>query len=78
MVVFDPMFRPWPHIYQDKNRSKKLYLHLEKHRERDINKLRAFKGADGRTKRNTPAWSSACWHFLGKELLGINSYQSGI
>jgi hypothetical protein len=44
MVVFDPKFRPWPHIYQDKNRSKKFYLHLEKHRERDMNKLRAFKG----------------------------------
>ena len=44
MVVFDPKFRPWPHIYQDKTRSKKFYLHLEKHRERDIDKLRAFKG----------------------------------
>ena len=44
MVVFDPKFRPWPHIYQDKNRSKKFYVHLEKHRERDMNKLRAFKG----------------------------------
>ncbi len=44
MVVFDPMFRPWPHIYQNKNRIAKFYLHLEKHRERYMKKLRAFKG----------------------------------
>ncbi len=44
MVVFKPLFRPWPHIYQSKNRSKKFYLHLEVTLERDMNKLRAFKG----------------------------------
>jgi hypothetical protein len=44
MVVFDPLFRPWPHIYQNKNRIKKFYLHLEVNLERDMNKLRGFKG----------------------------------
>jgi hypothetical protein len=44
MVLFDPLFRAWPHIYQDKSRSKKFYRRLEKHYERDMNKLRGFRG----------------------------------
>ncbi len=44
MVVFDSLFRPWPHIYQNKKRSKKFYSHLEVNLERDMNKLRGFKG----------------------------------
>jgi hypothetical protein len=44
MVVFNARFRPWPHIYQNKNRSKKFYQRLEVHLERDMNNLRAFKG----------------------------------
>jgi hypothetical protein len=44
LVLLDSNFRPWPHIYQNKNRSKKFYMHMEQNLEGDLNKLRAYKG----------------------------------
>jgi hypothetical protein len=65
MVVFDPQFRPWPHIFQNKNRSKKFYLHLEVNLETDMNNLRAFKG---RADEDTyTGMIKECWAFLAKE-----------
>jgi hypothetical protein len=44
LVLLESNFRPWPHIYQNKNRSKQLYTHLEQNLEADLNNLRAYKG----------------------------------
>ncbi len=44
LVLLESNFRPWPHIYQNKNRSKKFYTHLEQNLEADLNNLRAYKG----------------------------------
>ena len=44
LVLLERNFRPWPHIYQNKNRSKKFYTHLEQNLEADLNNLRAYKG----------------------------------
>jgi hypothetical protein len=43
MVLFESNFRPWPHIYQNKNRSKKFYKGLEHNLEEDLNRLRSYK-----------------------------------
>ena len=37
------MFRPWPHIYQNKQRSKKFYTRLERSLDGDMERLRAYK-----------------------------------
>jgi hypothetical protein len=44
MVLLESNFRPWPHIYQNKNRSKKFYKHLEHSLEEALNRLRSYKG----------------------------------
>jgi hypothetical protein len=43
LTIFDPMFRPWPHIYHNKERSKKFYTRLERDLNADMTKLRAYK-----------------------------------
>jgi hypothetical protein len=43
LVILEPNFRPWPHIYQNKHRSAKFYTHLEHNLEADMQKLRAYK-----------------------------------
>jgi hypothetical protein len=43
LTILDPMFRPWPHIYQNKQRSKKFYTRLERSLDGDMERLRAYK-----------------------------------
>ena len=30
LTIIEPMFRPWPHIYQNKQRSKQFYTRLQR------------------------------------------------
>jgi hypothetical protein len=43
LTIIEPMFRPWPHIYQNRERSKKFYTRLERDLEADMTRLRAYK-----------------------------------
>lgn len=42
LCLFEPHFRPWPHLYQNNKRSRKFYTDLERNLEADMNSLRAF------------------------------------
>jgi hypothetical protein len=53
LSVFDPLFRPWPHIFQGNNRSKTFYLRLEHNYQSDMEKLRAYKGRADEAKYET-------------------------
>ena len=44
LILLQPYFRPWPHIYQNKKRSSKFYQHLEHTLEADMATLRAYSG----------------------------------
>ncbi len=44
LCVFDPNFRPRPHLYQNNKRSYKFYTDLERNLEANLNSLRAFTG----------------------------------
>jgi hypothetical protein len=44
LVLFEPSFRAWPHIYQSNNRSKVFYMRLETNLVADMVQLRAYKG----------------------------------
>ena len=44
LILLQPYFRPWPHIYQNKKRSSKFYQDLEYTLEADMAKLRAYSG----------------------------------
>jgi hypothetical protein len=43
LTILDTMFRPWPHIYQNKKRSKHFYTRLERDLEVDLNRLWAYR-----------------------------------
>ncbi len=36
LSIFETNFRPWPHIYQDRGRSKKFYKGIDRYLERDL------------------------------------------
>jgi hypothetical protein len=42
LSIFELQYRPWPHIYQDRGRSKKLYKAMDRHLERDLLALNNF------------------------------------
>jgi hypothetical protein len=44
LVLFEPGFRAWPHIYQSNNRSKLFYMRLETNLVADMVLLRTYKG----------------------------------
>ena len=44
LSLFEPSFRPWPHVYQNKQRSKLFYSKLERTLESDMERLRAYHG----------------------------------
>ncbi len=46
LVLLEPNFRPWPHLYQNKKRSAKFYRHLEHNLDADMELLRAYKSRD--------------------------------
>jgi hypothetical protein len=46
LVLLEPYFRPWPHLYQNKKRSAKFYTNLEHNLEADMGILRAYTGRD--------------------------------
>ena len=46
LTILHPMFRPWPHIYQNKQRSKLFYTRLELRLDEDMTLLRAYKDRD--------------------------------
>ena len=46
LVLLEPYFRPWPHLYQNKKRSAKFYTNLEHNLEADMGILRAYKTRD--------------------------------
>jgi hypothetical protein len=50
LSIFEPGFRPWPHIYQGEGKSKKFYTALERGLESDMANLRAFRGRSDETK----------------------------
>ena len=43
LTILDTMFRPWPHIYQNKKRSKHFYTRLERDLQADLTRLRAYR-----------------------------------
>jgi hypothetical protein len=50
LIILEPNFRLWPHIYQNKQRSAKFYKHLEENLDADMQKLRAYKGRQDAVK----------------------------
>jgi hypothetical protein len=46
LVLLEPNFRPWPHLYQNKQRSAKFYTHLERNLDADMVLLRAYKARE--------------------------------
>ncbi len=42
LSIFELHFRPWPHIYQDRGRSKNFYKAMDRHLERDLLALNNF------------------------------------
>jgi hypothetical protein len=50
LSIFEPGFRPWPHIYQGKGKSKRFYTALERDLDSDMANLRAFRGRSDETK----------------------------
>jgi hypothetical protein len=42
LSIFELHYRPWPHIYQDRGRSKKFYKAMDRHLERDLLALNNF------------------------------------
>jgi hypothetical protein len=53
LVLFEPSFRPWPHIYQNKKRSATFCTYLERNLEADLTKLRAFTEREDAEKYTT-------------------------
>jgi hypothetical protein len=53
LSVFDPSFRPWPHVYQNKQRSEQFYLKLERNLQPDMERLRDYHGRADKTKYET-------------------------
>ena len=49
-MIFDQHFRPWPHIYQNRGRSKKFYKAMDRHLERDRIALRNFHAREDSVK----------------------------
>ena len=43
LALLEPNFRPWPHLYQNKQRSATFYTSMEHNFEADMKNLRAFK-----------------------------------
>ena len=50
LLLLEPNYRPWPHIYQNKQRSAKFYKHLEENLDADMQILRAYKGRQDAVK----------------------------
>ncbi len=50
LVLLEPNFRPWPHIYQNKQRSATFYTRMEQNLEADMRNLRAFKEREDSAK----------------------------
>ena len=48
--LLEPNFRPWPHIFQNKQRSATFYTRLESNLEADMRNLRAFKEREDSAK----------------------------
>ncbi len=42
LTVFSGNFRPWPHIYQNRGRSKKFYTAMDRNLTRDLTALRTY------------------------------------
>jgi hypothetical protein len=50
LSIFEPGFRPWPHIYQGQGKSMRFYMALERDLVSDMANLRAFRGRADETK----------------------------
>jgi hypothetical protein len=46
LTVFEPEFRPWPHVFQDKQRSRQFYMRVEHNLQSDMEILRSFRGRE--------------------------------
>jgi hypothetical protein len=44
LSVFEPSFRPWTHVYQNKQRNKIFYCKLERNLQPDMERLRSYHG----------------------------------
>lgn len=50
LAIFKPNFRPWPHIFQDRGRSKKFYAGIDRHLERDLIALQNYEDREDSVK----------------------------
>jgi hypothetical protein len=53
LTIFEPNFRPWPHIFQDCVRSKKFYAGIDRHLERDLIALQNYEQREDSMKYKT-------------------------
>jgi hypothetical protein len=53
LFIFELQFWPWPHIYQDRGRSKKFYKAMDRHLERDLRVLNNYLGREDSVKYTT-------------------------
>ncbi len=54
LTVFAGNFRPWPHIYQSRGRSKKFYTTIDRNLDRDLLALRTYDNRDDSIKYTRP------------------------
>jgi hypothetical protein len=50
MVVFEEGFRPWPHVWKGRGRSKKFYSRIDANLTQDLDRIRSFNERDDTQK----------------------------